>query len=230
MNCRTCIRARSIAALCGVALLVTTGIAAAQPKKEEDQKFYYLGVALGTNISEFQLTKKELEIVTEGLTDAVMGRSGTIDQLKWGAAIQELREQRRAAASEAEKEEAVKFLAEAQQANDAVVTDSGLIITQLQEGSGASPAPTDTVKVHYHGTLRDGSVFDSSVDRGTPAQFSLNRVIPCWTEGVGMMKVGGKSKLVCPSAIAYGERGAPPKIPGNAALTFEVELIEIVSQ
>ena len=90
--------------------------------------------------------------------------------------------------------------------------------------------PTDTVKVHYHGTLRDGSVFDSSVDRGTPAQFSLNRVIPCWTEGVGMMKVGGKSKLVCPSVIAYGERGAPPKIPGNAALTFEVELIEIVSQ
>lgn len=230
MNCRTRIHPKSIAALCGVALLVTTGIAVAQPKKAEDQKFYYLGVALGTNLSEFQLTKKELEIVTDGLTDAVMGRSGTINQLKWGAAIQELREQRRAAASEAEKEEAVKFLAEAQQADDAVVTDSGLIITQLQEGSGASPAPTDTVKVHYHGTLRDGSVFDSSVDRGTPAQFSLNRVIPCWTEGVVMMKVGGKSKLVCPSAIAYGERGAPPKIPGNAALTFEVELIEIVSQ
>ena len=158
-----------------------------------------------------------------------MGRSNAIDQ-KWVDAIQELGKERLAAALEAEKEEAIKFLAEAEQADDAVVTDSGLIITLMKKGGGPSPAPTDTVKVHYHGTLRDGSVFDSSVDRGTPAQFSLNRVIPCWTEGVGMMKVGGKSKLVCPSAIAYGERGAPPKIPGNAALTFEVELIEIVSQ
>jgi len=106
-------------------------------------------------------------------------------------------------------------------------TSSGLVITHLVEGSGASPNSTDTVQVHYHGTFQDGSVFDSSVDRGTPAKFPLNRVIPCWTEGVQQMKVGGKAKLVCPPSIAYGARGAPPKIPPDATLTFEVELLAI---
>jgi len=83
------------------------------------------------------------------------------------------------------------------------------------------------VKVHYHGTLRDGEVFDSSVERCEPTTFPLNRVIPCWTEGVGLMKPGGKARLVCPSETAYGERGSPPRIPGGAALVFEVELIGI---
>jgi FKBP-type peptidyl-prolyl cis-trans isomerase FkpA len=83
--------------------------------------------------------------------------------------------------------------------------------------------------VHYHGTLRNGTVFDSSVDRDTPATFPLDRVIPCWTEGVAMMKVGGKAKLVCPSDIAYGDAGRPPSIPGGAALVFDVELLEIVA-
>jgi FKBP-type peptidyl-prolyl cis-trans isomerase len=84
------------------------------------------------------------------------------------------------------------------------------------------------VKVHYVGTLRDGTVFDSSRERGTPAQFPLNRVIPCWTEGVQKMKVGGKGRLTCPASIAYGDRGAPPKIKPGAALAFEVELLEIL--
>jgi FKBP-type peptidyl-prolyl cis-trans isomerase FkpA len=104
---------------------------------------------------------------------------------------------------------------------------SGLIITHIVEGTGPSPTATDVVQVHYHGTFEDGTVFDSSVDRGQPARFPLNRVIPCWTEGVAMMKVGGKAKLVCPPAIAYGPRGAPPRIPPNATLNFEVELISI---
>ena len=94
-------------------------------------------------------------------------------------------------------------------------------------GSGASPSATDKVKVHYHGTLRDGTVFDSSVERNSPAEFPRNRVIPCWTEGVAKMKVGGKSRLVCPAEIAYGDRSTG-RIPGGAALSFEVELIEIV--
>ena len=110
---------------------------------------------------------------------------------------------------------------------DAAASASGLEITHLTEGSGASPKPTDKVEVHYHGTFPDGKVFDSSVERGRPATFSLNRVIPCWTEGVGMMKVGGKAKLVCPPEIAYGARGSPPRIPANATLHFEVELISI---
>ncbi len=106
-------------------------------------------------------------------------------------------------------------------------SESGLVITHLEEGTGASPAATDVVVVHYHGTFPDGKVFDSSVERGQPARFGLNRVIPCWTEGVQQMKVGGKAKLVCPPEIAYGPRGAPPRIPPDATLHFEVELIEI---
>jgi len=108
-----------------------------------------------------------------------------------------------------------------------IETPSGLRITELVPGTGASPKPTDVVVVHYHGTFPDGTVFDSSVDRGQPARFPLNRVIPCWTEGLQRMKTGGKSRLVCPPGIAYGARGAPPRIPGNATLVFEVELLSI---
>ena len=106
-------------------------------------------------------------------------------------------------------------------------TASGLTITHTTEGTGKSPSATDVVLVHYHGTFPDGRVFDSSVERGEPARFPLNRVIPCWTEGVQTMKVGGVAKLVCPPKIAYGSRGAPPSIPPNATLHFDVELIEI---
>ena len=105
----------------------------------------------------------------------------------------------------------------------------GIEITHIVEGSGASPKPTDVVVVHYHGTFPDGQVFDSSVQRGEPARFPLNRVIPCWTQGLQTMKVGGKAKLVCSPQTAYGERGAPPRIPPNATLNFEVELLDIQS-
>jgi len=109
----------------------------------------------------------------------------------------------------------------------AVTTDSGLIYVPLRDGTGASPAETDSVKVHYKGTLPDGKEFDSSYKRGQPAEFPLNRVIKCWTEGVQRMKVGGKAKLVCPSAIAYGERGVSGLIPPNSPLLFEIELLGI---
>jgi FKBP-type peptidyl-prolyl cis-trans isomerase FkpA len=109
----------------------------------------------------------------------------------------------------------------------AKVTKSGLVYLALTEGKGDSPAPTDKVKVHYKGTFPDGKEFDSSYKRGEPTEFPLNRVIPCWTEGVGMMKVGGKAKLTCPASIAYGERGAGGVIPPNATLLFEVELLAI---
>jgi FKBP-type peptidyl-prolyl cis-trans isomerase FkpA len=118
------------------------------------------------------------------------------------------------------------FLATAAAAPGAQKLESGLVYLEVAPGSGASPTSTDTVKVHYHGTLRDGAVFDSSVERGTPAQFPLAGVIPCWTEGVQKMMVGGKSKLVCPSDTAYGDAGQGP-IPGGAALVFEVELLGI---
>lgn len=109
-----------------------------------------------------------------------------------------------------------------------VKTFSGIGVTMLKEGSGASPKSTDTVKVHYRGVLADGKEFDSSYSRGQPATFPLNRVIPCWTEGVQLIKVGGKAKLVCPSRLAYGSQGIPGTIPPDATLTFEVELLEIL--
>ncbi len=119
-------------------------------------------------------------------------------------------------------------LARAAAVKGAVVTDTGLVYLVLKEGKGATPAPIDTVKVHYRGTFTDGNEFDSSYARGEPASFPLNRVIKCWTEGVGRMKVGGKARLTCPAAIAYGERGAGGgKIPANAVLQFEVELLAI---
>jgi FKBP-type peptidyl-prolyl cis-trans isomerase FkpA len=109
----------------------------------------------------------------------------------------------------------------------AVVTASGLVFRSLQEGQGERPGPSQVVKVHYQGTFPDGKVFDSSYARGTPIEFPLNRVIPCWTEGVQRIQVGGKAKLTCPSRIAYGERGAGGVIPPNATLVFEVELIGV---
>jgi FKBP-type peptidyl-prolyl cis-trans isomerase FkpA len=109
----------------------------------------------------------------------------------------------------------------------AQVTPSGLVYRSLKEGAGASPAPTDVVQVHYKGTLPDGTEFDSSYKRGEATSFPLNRVIKCWTEGVGLMKPGGKAKLTCPPDIAYGARGAGGVIPPNATLHFEVELLAI---
>jgi FKBP-type peptidyl-prolyl cis-trans isomerase FkpA len=106
-------------------------------------------------------------------------------------------------------------------------TASGITIKMQKEGSGASPKASDTVKVHYRGTLADGKEFDSSYKRGEPTAFPLNRVIPCWTEGIQLLKVGGKATLTCPPALAYGSRGAGAVIPPNATLTFEVELLGI---
>lgn len=119
------------------------------------------------------------------------------------------------------------FAQEAAKEAGAKVTPSGLVFRSLQEGQGASPMATDKVKVHYRGTFPDGREFDSSYKRNKPIDFPLNAVIPCWTEGVQLMKVGGKVKLTCPPAIAYGARGAGGVIPPNATLQFEVELIAI---
>jgi FKBP-type peptidyl-prolyl cis-trans isomerase FkpA len=112
----------------------------------------------------------------------------------------------------------------------AQVLPSGLVFRVLKEGTGASPLASDTVRVHYRGTLPDGKEFDSSYSRGQPAEFPLNRVIPCWTEGLQKMKVGAKAKLTCPPEIAYGSRGAGADVPPNATLHFEVELLGIAKR
>ena len=119
------------------------------------------------------------------------------------------------------------FAAAAAKEAGAAVSPSGLVYLSLKEGAGNNPAASDTVKVHYKGVLADGKEFDSSYKRGMPAEFPLNRVIKCWTEGVQRMKPGGKARLTCPPAIAYGERGAGNVIPPNATLQFEIELLDI---
>jgi FKBP-type peptidyl-prolyl cis-trans isomerase FkpA/FKBP-type peptidyl-prolyl cis-trans isomerase FklB len=132
--------------------------------------------------------------------------------------------------AEGEKKAGAAYLAKAAAEPGATRTVSGAIVQTLKEGSGPTPTAADTVKVHYHGTLVDGTVFDSSVARGEPATFPLDGVIQCWTEGVQQIKVGGKIRLVCPADIAYGDRGSPPVIKPGATLIFEVELLEIVKQ
>jgi FKBP-type peptidyl-prolyl cis-trans isomerase FkpA len=142
--------------------------------------------------------------------------------------IQALVAARQSAQAANEKQKGQEFVAKAL-AEGGTKTDNGAVYQILREGTGPMPTATDTVSVHYTGTLTNGTVFDSSVQRGTPATFPLNGVIPCWTEGLQKLKVGGKMKLNCPSDIAYGDRGRPPQIPGGATLVFEVELLEITT-
>jgi FKBP-type peptidyl-prolyl cis-trans isomerase FkpA len=207
--------------------------------KELNDALYALGLDLGRNIAPFQLTKAELAEVIKGLTDEVTDAPNKrvkfdeqrpkLQQLFMSRreAYQAIEQKKNAEKASGEIKKGEAFQATAAKEPGAEKTASGMIIKHLKVGTGASPAPTDTVSVHYKGTLIDGTEFDSSYKRGQPAEFPLNGVIPCWTEGVGKMKVGGKAKLVCPYKIAYGEQGRPPQIPGGATLVFEVELLAI---
>jgi FKBP-type peptidyl-prolyl cis-trans isomerase FkpA/FKBP-type peptidyl-prolyl cis-trans isomerase FklB len=203
-------------------------VGAQEPKSEQEKTLYALGVALAGQLSSFALTPEEVEQVKVGLTDAALGRTPKVEPREYMGKIQDLRTQRAAAVAAVEKKAGDAYLQKAAGEPGAKKLESGVIVTTLKPGTGPSPKAADKVKVHYHGTLTDGTVFDSSVQRGQPATFPLNGVIKCWTEGVQQMKVGGKSRLVCPSDVAYGERGAPPRIKPGATLVFEVELLEIV--
>ena len=194
---------------------------------EDDKIFYSIGMMAGMGIADFGLTEAEFEWVARGVADAALGREPLANPEDHMVAIQEVYTARTARANAAEAAASAEFLEREAAVEGVVQSESGMIMQVLVVGEGAQPEPTDEVKVHYHGTLRDGTVFDSSVDRGTPAQFPLDRVIPCWTEAVTQMKVGGKSRIVCPASIAYGSRGMGA-IPGDAALVFEVELLEII--
>jgi FKBP-type peptidyl-prolyl cis-trans isomerase FkpA/FKBP-type peptidyl-prolyl cis-trans isomerase FklB len=213
-----------------LALFVAAGPVAAQElKTDQDKALYALGATLGSRLGPFALTAAELELVKAGLSDGALGKP-KLDPLAYRAQIQQLQTSRAATVAAAEKKASEGFLAKAAAEPGAKRTGSGLVIKTLTAGTGPSPKSTDKVKVHYHGTLTDGTVFDSSVQRGQPATFPLNGVIKCWTEGVQLMKVGGKSRLVCPSDLAYGDNGAPPRIKPGSTLIFEVELLEIVPE
>ena len=200
--------------------------AAANPQTDDQKTFYALGLTLGRQIQVFDMTPEELEFVKAGMTAQVTGKEPAVDIQAFGPKLPELARTRSTARAEKEKEKSKSFLEQAAKEKGAVRTESGLIYTSITEGTGAQPSATDIVKVNYRGTLPDGKEFDSSYKRNEPAQFPLNGVIKCWTEGVQKMKVGGKAKLVCPSDLAYGDRGTPG-IPGGSALVFEVELLEV---
>ncbi len=214
----------------GVILAGASAAAAAGPelKTEEQKVIYAIGLAVSRSLVPFSLTDPELELVKAGIADGVRGNDQKVDLQAYGPKIQELQKARQSVAAAGEKKVGQAFLDKAAAEKGATKTASGLIITTIKPGNGTAPKATDKVKVHYTGTLIDGTVFDSSVQRNEPATFQLNGVIPCWTEGVQLMKVGGKSKLVCPAALAYGDRGAPPKIKPGATLVFDVELLEIL--
>jgi FKBP-type peptidyl-prolyl cis-trans isomerase len=196
---------------------------------EDEKTFYALGLAMSQSLGQFALTEDELASVKEGLTDGVLGNEAKVDLQEYGPKLQTVAQERAQAAAQKERDAGMQMVEDAAAEEGAVKTESGMVYRVLEEGDGASPAATDTVQVHYKGTLRDGSTFDSSYDRGQPATFPLNQVIPCWTEGVQKMKVGGKAKLVCPPDLAYGDR-PNASIPAGSTLTFEVELLDIVTE
>jgi FKBP-type peptidyl-prolyl cis-trans isomerase FkpA len=215
--------------LLALAFLALPAIAfAGAPKSEADKTFYALGLAISQNLSVLNLNATELDMVKAGLTDGVLGKSLQVELSAYGPKVQELQRTRLAATAVREKKAGEAVVAKAAAEKGAVKTAAGIVVTTLKAGTGPTPQASDKVKVHYQGTLTDGTVFDSSVQRGEPATFALNGVIRCWTEGLQQMKVGGKARLVCPSDTAYGDRGVPPRILPGATLVFEVELLDIV--
>jgi FKBP-type peptidyl-prolyl cis-trans isomerase FkpA len=195
---------------------------------DEEKTIYALGLSIARSLSPFDLSPHELAIVQQAMKDAAAGKP-TLELNTWGPKIQGLAESRSAKVTEREKASSNAYLQKAAADPGAVKTASGLIYRELRAGTGPSPLATDRVKVHYRGTLVNGTEFDSSYSRNEPAEFALNGVIRCWTEGVQKMKVGGKARLVCPSDLAYGDQGRP-SIPGGAALIFEIELLEIAGK
>jgi len=211
-----------------LALAGSVAAAGPDPKTDEQKTLYAVGLAVSRSLQPFNLSEAELEMVKAGMTDGVLHKEPKVDLQTWGPKIQDLQGARTSAAAAGEKKAGLAYLDKAASEKGASKTASGLVYIPVKPGAGETPKATDRVKVHYTGTLTDGTVFDSSIQRKEPATFQLNGVIPCWTEGLQLMKVGGKAKLVCPSSIAYGDRGAPPKIKPGATLVFDVELLEIL--
>jgi FKBP-type peptidyl-prolyl cis-trans isomerase FkpA len=213
-------------------LLPVTALAQAPPgagvpQTDEEKTLYAVGLVMQRSLRQFDLSPAELEFIRRGLADAQAGKPA-VDLDEWGPRIQALVNARGERLVGREKEASAAYLAKAAAEAGAFRTESGIVYTESAAGSGASPTAADRVKVHYRGTLINGTEFDSSYARNEPAVFPLEGVIRCWTEAVQRMKVGGKARLVCPSDLAYGDRGNEA-IPGGAALVFEIELLEIVA-
>lgn len=212
------------------AMAQNAAVAKSSAMTEDQKTLYFLGQAVSSKIKQFEFTPAETQFIIQGFSGALAGQGEALDEKVYGAKLNDYLKVKQDALVSKEKEKTKPFLLKMSKETGAVKLPSGVIYIPVKKGTGAMPKASDMVKVHYHGTFPDGKVFDSSVDRGTPAEFPLAGVIPCWTEGVQKMKVGGKAKLVCPSDTAYGDQGAGGAIPGGATLLFDVELLEIVKQ
>lgn len=209
-----------------ISFIAVPAFAVEEPKTEDQKAFYSVGLVIARQLAVFDLNPNELEMVKQGVTDGVTGKAPQVNLNEYQTKIQALALSRRDAQGQKLAAQSKEYIDKAVKEKGAVKTASGMVYQSLKEGSGAKPAATEKVKVHYRGTLIDGKEFDSSYAAGQPAEFELNKVIPCWTEGMQMMTAGGKARLICPPELAYGAQGSG-LIPANATLVFEVELLEV---
>ena len=201
------------------------------PYKTDDERVIYtLGRALGRNVAPFALTAAEVKILNDGLRDEVSKKSSPVDLPAYSAKINDMLRARMGAAAAKEGAKGKEYAAAFMKEEGVKEIPGGGWIKHLTQGTGQMPTAADTVKVHYRGTLIDGTEFDSSYKRGEPIESGLsNGLIQCWLKGVPLIKEGGKAKLVCPSDVAYGDEGRPPTIKGGATLVFEIELVDITT-
>ena len=198
------------------------------PTTEDDKTLYALGMIIGRNLGDFNLTPRELDVVKAGMTDMVQKKKLAVELETYGPKVDAFHSKRRTDRAGAEKKQGQAAVESAAREPGAVRTASGAIVRTVKPGTGETPQPTDRVKVNYTGKLLDGTVFDTSKKPGgQPATFPLNGVIKCWTEGVGRMKVGETAVLTCPADVAYGDGGQGGRIPPGATLVFEVDLLGI---
>lgn len=229
---------KSIIAVAGIATLIfscnsTKKSMETEPfslKNDVDSVSYSLGVSIATNLKSQGFDTVNQNALKQAFKDVYGDEELLIDANQANAVIQEFMTKKQNAAAGDNAKEGRKFLEENGKKDGVTTTATGLQYEVMKEGTGAKPSATDKVTVHYHGMLLNGEVFDSSVDRGQPATFGLNQVIPGWTEGVQLMSVGSKYKFFIPSELAYGSRGAGGKIGPGATLIFEVELLEITAE
>ena len=210
-----------------ILILVITSINAQNLNTEMEKVSYSLGVNVATSVKNQGLTSIDSDAIAQAFTDVFEGNDLKISEQESNVILQDFFGKLAKKAQSENVEAGQKFLSENAKRNGVVTTNTGLQYEVLVEGTGDSPKENDKVTVHYHGTLIDGTVFDSSVDRGNPATFPVNGVIPGWVEALQLMNQGSKYKLFIPSELAYGERGAGGSIRPNATHIFEVELITI---
>lgn len=218
----------SVTLAIAVAILSTLLLLPSSPgiSSNDDKIFYALGFELGKNISTLNLSAQEMNLVTAGVRDSALHKTPKINSTEFLPQIREMSSNRSRESAQRENKASLDYLKDIE-SQSGITKKHQILFKVLAEGKGKSPTTKDRVKVHYEGKLRDGTIFDSSIRRGQPANFPVTGVIPCWTEALQSMKIGSKLQVYCPPETAYGERGSPPIIPGGSALIFEIELLGI---